>query len=343
MTREGEPSDKAQNWKFPDTTNQPETSRENESSIKVLSYLDSISSEELGNRVAEQIRSSDVRSASVKLEFLELASDASEDEIKEALQKHIERYKERVKQVQEMIPAQLARTNEWLNKNGYRPKQSIDSVSVIVSDRLLQSGFPDGTYKNILEEFDPITNQVSVSGQEHGNFLAHEYIHAISHNVSTKETGFRQVAENGALVGNQWLDEGMAVLGEMATFPNARVERHYSDNLYLEGYLWMTRLFMKELNLSESDLFKAYFDQDTYRSMLETKVKQRFGCSVADLDDLFLGYLDEDKEIIQKILNKEPIVLSAMEGSGIDKKYLRLKKIFPAIRVDIQKRPVLSE
>src|SRR3989339_758456 len=320
----------------------PETTREQALNVPVQSYLDLMTPTELLRRVKEQIYSSSQQSKILKLNTLNLSTDATEQQIEQALGIYIEHYLERVQRVREQIPEQLTRTTEWLTVNQYVPRQPLERIHIVVTDQLLQLAFNNTDASSVMEEFHPEQNSVSISGQKPGNFLAHELIHALSHDPSTKETGFRQF-QQGKNTGNQWVDEGMAVLGELATFPNARSEQDDSDKLYLDGYLWMTQLFMNELGVTQSDLFKAYFGMSPYRSDLETNVQKKFGCSITDLNDLFLGYDDDDKKTIQNILQKKPVYLSAVEGSGLDKKYLRLKQIFPLIEVDIRKMPVLVE
>ncbi|HYF05694.1 MAG TPA: hypothetical protein VEA59_06005 [Patescibacteria group bacterium] len=306
----------------------------------ISSYLDSVTPEELKHRVISALsKIDDPHKLRFKLQELGLSEKPSNEELLQAIEKHIEGYQQRVAQVREFIPTHLPKLNEWLDREGYTPRQRPEDIPVIVNDYLLHSGVENDFPHVFGEFFNGEENFITITGKHGNNVTAHEYVHGIAFDPETKTGGF--IAEGGK---NVWLDEGVTMLGEFATYPTkVPGRRDDPEELYDDGYMWLTRIYMQEVGVSEQDLFKAYFGTEPQKTELEKKTQRRFGCSVVDLQGLFLGYSQEAKENVLKIIKGEVVVLEAMEGSGVDQHFTELQKIFPNIEVVVTPLPKFEE
>lgn len=316
---------------------------EQETKAEIHSYFENISPEDLTGRVWDGLnRITDPIRKKIKLKGLHLGENASETEVKSALYEHILKYQERVNELNNFIPEHLKKVHEWLDEKDLTPKQNPDLIPVIISDEILHLGVENDYPPVFGEYFDVEHNTIFLTGQENLNAVAHEYFHGMAYNSETKEAGFKHFLE-GKHSGNVWLDEGITMIGEFATFPTReKNKRDKYDEMYDGGYYWLTQLFLKELNVSQDEALRAYFMEEPYRSQFEKKTKERFGCTIDELNELLIGYSDESKEKIIKIIKGESVKLEAMEGSGLDKSYIKLQHIFPKIEVIITPRPVFD-
>lgn len=330
------------NWKAPDGVNKREDvpTREHEPRGGINAYLDVVSPNEMQQRVLVALQNDDnPTSRKLRLRDLHLSENPADDELKNAVEERISEYQERVKAIREFIPKHLHSLQEWLQQQGLTPKQRPDIVPVYVNDYILRLG-AEGEFRDVFEDsFYPEHNVIYLTGKHAHNITVHEYFHAMSHDTDTKSTGFKDM-EEGVLKGNVWLDEGVTMLGEFAAYPTREPgKRDKTDEMYDEGYMWLTKLYMEELNVSKLYMLKAYFNQDGYKADLEVKTKQRFGCSVAELNDIFFGYSLEAKEKTKKLISGEPVTLELTEGSGLIERYENLQERFPNVSIAIKPKP----
>lgn len=330
-------------WKSTSTLDNNESlpNVESERHFAVHTYLDNIQPEELQQRVFDALKTTDdPLRRKIQLRELNLPEAYTEKELEEAIKVRIELYKERSERVKEFARRFQDKLANWLEQQKLVPAQNPKSIPVYVNDYLLHSGVENDFPDVFGEMFDAQTNVVTVTGKYDSNIIAHEYFHAMGYNPTTKDAGFRKHIEGRRIEGNLWLDEGVTMMGEFATHPTEIPNRRdHVDEMYDDGYFWLTQVYMQEIGVSQDELMRAYFGEEPYRNQLEEKTKQRFGCNITELGNIFFGYTNEAKKQTMQIIKGVPIVLEAMEGSGLDEKYLDLKRFFPNIEVVILPRP----
>jgi len=319
----------------------PKKEQEKKKGKYCLSYLDFQEPIELVDKVFLEISS--MSSPAQKKLFLKLGLNEAEitpETLKNKLFERLEGYERKSKEVIRRRSEIINSFLKWTNENNITPMQNIDTIQIYIFDNILGYGSEEKDFKKgPISQFGPESNAIYFDADCDLDILSHEYIHAASYSEGMKCIGFRTINEDGNIGGNQWLDEGCAVIGEHATrlappsLENKEKLELYEEkiNVYEKGYLWLTKLFCKEIGWTEIDLVKAHFGQQPYRNNLEETVKEKFGCTIEDLNPLFLGYSDESHTNMESILSGEEIVLHTKGNTGLREKYDKLKKVFKSI------------
>ncbi len=133
--------------------------------------------------------------------------------------------------------------------------------------------------------------------------------------------------------GNQWLNEGTTVLWEnLSVNDGSRFSQRDEEQDFYPHSRDLTLMLLRETGLEQDVLFRAYFGDAAARSLLETKVKERFGHSI---DELNCFTLKLDKEWIERILRGEPetLELYGTEDEGLLAEKRKFTEIFPNVRL----------
>lgn len=284
----------------------------------VKSFFDDYSEEELVSRSRSCMM--DAERMKVRMYLLQkiglTKNEFSDDELSSAIKDHIEKYRQKVERVKDFVPQHLTRTRMWLEKIHATPKQDPEGMFITVEDDVL-SVVVDGRppFDSNMSHFSPERNHITLDWLPNMGVLAHEYIHAMSHDPSSQTTGFRRMHEID-IIGPVWLDEGMAMIGQFRTYGE---DESAVDDLYM-GYHRTVYEFMNALGIDEEFMFKAYFGMHPYRAELEKRIEEFYGVSIDDLKKVFIGYSEESLETAAKILRKEPVTLRAKAGTHADKR-----------------------
>lgn len=313
----------------------------------VHSWLERFSSDELGEAVVAGLAVTSheqLRARALRIMGLEVA--ASRDQQMTALRPYIERYQQRVEGFRVYQPTLGHKIATWLERDQLVPQQNIRDIPVFVTDPVLRyadrEGFP-GSHDAV---FDTDMNVITVQADNPLFILDHESCHAMSCIVGTGVTGFvkREPFVKGQVrggSGNEWLNEGVTIMGEMMTSPESSRRIMYAkgeQDMYLEGFYFLSKLFQREVGFGDVDLFRAYFHQGTWRVDLETATRRRFGCTVSDLNGLFFGFSPDSQQTMQDILEgKKPVKLRVnAREEGRRRKLEALQQIFPLIEIEVR-------
>lgn len=305
-----------------------------------VTYLDFQRSEDLIDRVFAEVNSCDEKRQQRLFVKLGIPTDKITPEaIKDGLLRRLELYEKKAQELTDFHSEITSSFVNWISENGFKPQQDPGSLSVYLTDDILGYGSEEKIF-NIkgggISQFDPLSNAIYFNADCDLNVLSHEYIHAASYNESRKSVGFRTVDEKGDISGNLWLDEGCAVIGEHATRlapPSSDTIEGTDVELYEKGFLWLTKLFCEKIGWTECELIKAYFGNEDYREKLEKTIKEKFGCTIDELNTLFLGYGDRSREDMDAILSGKKVTLRAEANSPLYSSYLKLQKIFKNISI----------
>ncbi len=313
----------------------------------VHSFLEKKSADELRDSVMAYLQAIDKPNVlAQKLKSLGLPPTAPVERWKRALDVYVGTYRQGVEKFRHYRPQMLERMDHWLQEQHLTPLQDVRKVPVFVTDHILgpinRKDFP----MSWSAEFDSDLNSISVEASNPTVVLDHEHFHAISHVPGSEVVGFIQKTpviegrmREGA--GNQWLNEGATIMGEMVTSPkNARRQAvGEGPDMYLDGFLYLTQLFQLEVGFSERDLFRAYLQEGDWRVQLESATQRRFGCGTGDLTDLMFGYSKEGQAQMRDIIQgKKPVKLIIHSRPGAEgrvKRYQKLQEIFPLIELKI--------
>lgn len=318
-----------------------ETEKKRATTAKITSYLDIGNPEELSRKIYEKIgdeNKREERNTSFKIRKLKIPKGASEMEVRMILDRYVGEYALKVDEIKKEAEEQIRLIKDWIESKGLFLSQDIDEIEIKITDRLIdfslngdEAEIPDSMFnykRNIIlidaKDFEP-------------GLLAHEFAHALSFSDSAERVGFREIIGKEELGGNSWLDEGAAILFELEITEKQKTPNRKSlSGLYEDGYLWLTKIFMNEIGITQDDFLRAYFGQEEYRIEIERKTRERFGCGISELDDLFLGFSGDSKKMITDIISGKSVVLSSISGSGVDKSHSRLTKVFTNIKLEIK-------
>jgi hypothetical protein len=314
----------------------------------VHSFLEKKSARELRDGVMVYLQAiEDPSILAQKLKSLSLPPTAPTERWKEALDAHVERYRQGVEKFRHYRPQMLKKLDEWLQEQRLTPLQDVRKVPVFVTDHILgpvnRKEFPISWSA----EFDGDVNSITVQASNPTVVMDHEHFHAISHQPGSEKVGFLQKVstfegEGQEGSGSQWLNEGVTVMGEMVTSPkNARRQAVGKGlDMYLDGFLYLTQLFQMEVGFSEQDLFRAYLQEGDWRAQLESATQRRFGCGTAGLSELMFGFNEVWQAQVRDILQgKKPVTLTTHWGPGVEgrvERYKKLQEHFPLIELKIE-------
>jgi hypothetical protein len=185
---------------------------------------------------------------------------------------------------------------------------------------------------------DVETGLTTVLFGENNSVVAHEVGHALSHIPETQSAGFLTLEgkdENGhnTTSGNQFLNEGMTVLWEEMSTDDGSTNDSYKEEVSLYGwYRDTTKRIIQEIGMPQEDVFKAYFGNEELRQEMESKIQERFNCSLDELSCLSFSLRHEDTAAI--LDGKELTVsIGKQMHESTRKSRERLAKIFPNVKL----------
>ena len=248
----------------------------------------------------------------------------------------------------------LADIAAWMDKNEVFSSRRLDEVGVLCVDPLFDAAMrykkeSAAPWNFVGGEFDPMHNAIYLSHDEKISepgalraLVAHEFGHALSHDVKTNSAGFRRIESDGSIEGNAWLDEGAAVIFEKEFQQEPDGARALKDPLY-DGYAWVTNALLAKIGATQRELLDAWISGGDARRKFEEKIQTMFGCGSGDLSGLFMGFDDKSKKKMADVLDGERVVLEAVRGSGIDVAYEKIQAVFPAVVVRVVDPPAIAD
>lgn len=283
------------------------------------------------------------------LNALKLPENTTLEHLRIRIKNHLEVYYQKVEEINRFLTEQIPAIKNYLAKNGLIPHQNPEDIPIYVTDHILEYLVDTEFTSSIFSEGEYLPQKEAIRVAKK-DVVPHELFHAMSHNKEKRTLGFYENAErneHGELIGNVWLDEGTVMLGEYDVYPidSREISEEEDDGLYTQGYLFLTKLFQQELQVSTLDLQKAHFKQEPEYSQLVQKVRERFNCTIAELDCLFLGFNEESQEQMTSLLNGQSVTLTYVdvEGSNLGQKFRKLQNIFPTLTVEVVQPPTIKQ
>lgn len=308
----------------------------------IASYLDFIDRPTLQKNIIASLENIEGIEQRIIARHLNLPPDATHEQKVAAVVERIMHYEKRLGELRTFIPDQVRKLKTWLSHEGLEASQQPDDIPVFITDRILARGMTGlPVPERNTSSYEPRANDIVIEIDESPDFvIPHEFGHAMSADTSKQQYGFRQQETSETATstyGNVWLDEGCAMIVERATNLPPERQRPVEEIDMYGTWAWMTEIFRQELQLSEQDLLKAYLKPGADREQLEKRVIDHYGCTISELDDLFIGFDSTSKSTILALLRKEPVTLTSVEGDSHEESYRKLARIFPNIELQLQR------
>lgn len=271
------------------------------------------------------------KTRTLSLKGLGLTQNADRSEVRKRFVERIDQFERRQVELQEALRDLFPRFASFQESHGVVFIQDPRVVEVKLVDPLLEIG-RDGFKRPV---FDHENNIVYVTVDSGKNILAHELVHATTFDVGSKTSGFMDYSRKDQDLGNSWMNEGVTMMAEFELVPTKEPEiRDVPDDLYA-GMYWLTKRVQAELGLSNTELIRAYYRKEPERTSLDQVTLKRFGCTITELQSLFLGFNEKSKDTIERLLRGERVALRARNQGGMIERYQSLASIFSNVEVEL--------
>ncbi len=297
---------------------------------------------EIIDRAAEEIirRGQDNERSKARYQaLLQIDADAPFSEsVVEALHSRAEQLVQSVREKREGFRDQIESCIALARDRGYIHHEP-NTVTIILTDELLQQGAPTFGGTQYINSYDPTNDRIIVGTSASQTLVAHEFGHALSFRPDKDEMGIRAARRNpetGTVQpeGLGWMDEGITMLWEMESTLTPEVPARTNDLAY-DWYRSVTQETLRAIGMSEDEAMRAYFGDETCQQKLHTAIAEHFGCAPDDLNCLPVV---TDASLARDIIQGKPTTVTVTAGQQkyINHRLDAVTRIFPNVTIAVE-------